>query len=164
MTRRQKIDTFVLARWEEWSDDWEEFAMKAISHALKERGLSQVSLFRWHRRKGGWISRWEWVVDARGHQAEERWREWIHEVRAEENPSPPVRLMWSSEDDATRVLAEMSDSDSKGPTSFLNEEMPIPVVVFFCWGESRSEVLAALDSAASWAEDHYSDAAGPTLP
>ena len=39
------------------------------------------------------MSRWEWVVDARGHQAEERWREWIHDVRAEEYDFP-VRLMW----------------------------------------------------------------------
>jgi hypothetical protein len=38
MARRQKIDTFVLARWGEWSDDWEEFAMKVISHDLRERG------------------------------------------------------------------------------------------------------------------------------
>jgi hypothetical protein len=35
MARRQKIDTFVLARWGEWSDDWEEFAMKVISHDLR---------------------------------------------------------------------------------------------------------------------------------
>ena len=119
--------------------------MKAISHAVMERGLSQLMLLEWHRRKVGWMSRWKWVVDARGREAEERWREWIHDVRAEENPFP-VRLMWSSEDGATRVLAEMGDSESGALTSVLNEEMPaIPVVVFFCWGEGRSEVLAAVD-------------------
>ena len=76
--------------------------------------------------------------------------------------------MWSSEDGASKVLADITESDTDdrgyppGTSGWGDRDDASQVVVFCVWGDRAGEVLAALESTASWAEDHYSDAGADT--
>ena len=133
-----EIGIFVAAK-EEWTSAWEAHAVQTISQALDELGLARMSILGWRRDKG----KWSLAVQAEGIEAQARLKELIAEDEPLGTCWGRALVLWSSESDATNVLAEKIclDADDVAiewplSTSGIewDRELAVQTLVFHTWG------------------------------